>query len=171
MVQHFSWNSLRKFWCTLFPAFGTRSRKIVHHLIISPFSSLLRVRVIKDTPALIENRKTVWKWLTSSFLPFIQTPMKCQTISSYCFCCERGDSMCNPVADPDLQMKGGGGHPDPEIRGGGAGLQKGFFQPFDPPFGLKIRGGPRPTRPLPLIRHCIHSIGDVFICKVKITCF
>ena len=67
--------------------------------------------------------------------------------------------MCNPVADPD-----------PEIRGG-AGLQKCFFQPFDPPFGLKIRGGPRPTRPLPLIRHCIHSIGDVFICKVKITCF
>ena len=80
--------------------------------------------------------------------------------------------MCNPVADPDLQMGGGGGggQPYPEIRRG-AGLKKSFFRLFDPPFGLKIRGGPRPTRPLPLIRHCIHSIGDVFICKVKITCF
>ena len=25
-----------------------------------------------------------------------------------------------PVADPDLQIRGGGGHPDPEIRGGRA---------------------------------------------------
>ena len=40
---------------------GTRSQKIGHHFIISPFSSLLRVRVIKVTSALIENRKTVWK--------------------------------------------------------------------------------------------------------------
>ena len=81
--------------------------------------------------------------------------------------------MCNPVADPDPQMKGGGGgggQPDPEIRRG-AGLRKCFFRPFDPPFGLKIRGGPGPTSPLPWIRHCTHSIGDVFICKVKITCF
>ena len=82
--------------------------------------------------------------------------------------------MCNPVADADLQMEGGGagrgGHPDPEIRRG-AGLRKCFFRPFDPPFGLKIRGGPGPTSPLPWIRHCTHSIGDVFICKVKITCF
>ena len=30
------------------------------------------------------------------------------------------------LADPDLQMGGGGGHPDPEIRWGG-GLQKNFF--------------------------------------------
>ena len=37
--------------------------------------------------------------------------------------------------------RGGGGsrgsHLDPEIRGG---LQKNFFQPFGPQFGLKIRG-------------------------------
>ena len=33
------------------------------------------------------------------------------------------------VADPDLQIKGGGGsHPDPEIKGGG-GLQKKIFGP------------------------------------------
>ena len=31
------------------------------------------------------------------------------------------------VADPDLQMGGGGGHPDPEIRGGGAVSKKFFF--------------------------------------------
>ena len=48
MVLHSSVNSIRKCWCTLFPAFGTGSRKIVHHLIISPFSSLLRVRVFKS---------------------------------------------------------------------------------------------------------------------------
>ena len=35
------------------------------------------------------------------------------------------------MADPDLQIrgKGGGGHPDPEIRGGGAVLKKMFFSP------------------------------------------
>ena len=36
---------------------------------------------------------------------------------------------------------GGSGHPDPEIRGGGGGgLEKNFFQPFGPQFGLKTRG-------------------------------
>ena len=34
------------------------------------------------------------------------------------------------LADPDLQMRGrGGGHPDPEIRGGEAVSQKNFFGP------------------------------------------
>ena len=33
--------------------------------------------------------------------------------------------------DPDLQIRGGApGHPDPEIRGGGGGLQKNFFGPL-----------------------------------------
>ena len=55
----------------------------------------------------------------------------------------------NSVADPYLQMgRGGGGHPDPEMRGGG--LKKIFFRPQ---FGLKIRGRPGPLRPLPGIRH------------------
>ena len=53
------------------------------------------------------------------------------------------------LADPDLQM-GGGGHPDPEIRGGRS--PKKFFRPFGPHFGRKIRGGPWP---LPWILHCI----------------
>ena len=51
------------------------------------------------------------------------------------------------VADPDLQIRGGPDHPDPEIRGEG-GLQKDFFRPFGPQFGLKIRGaGPLGTSP------------------------
>ena len=35
------------------------------------------------------------------------------------------------MADPELQIRveGGGGHPDPEIRGGGAGLKNMFFGP------------------------------------------
>ena len=74
------------------------------------------------------------------------------------------------VADPDLEIRGGGGgHPDPAIRGGGgshpdpairrgggghpdpeirkgAGL-KNLFRPFGPQFGLKSGGA------LPWIRH------------------
>ena len=49
------------------------------------------------------------------------------------------------VADPDLQIKGGLGHPDPVIRGGGGsgGLKKSFFgpSPFGPQFGKKVVGG------------------------------
>ena len=48
------------------------------------------------------------------------------------------------MSDPDLQIRergGGGGHPDPEIRGRGPGLQKNIFGPFGPHLGLKIRGG------------------------------
>ena len=50
------------------------------------------------------------------------------------------------VADPDLQIKGGG-----------AGLQKKLFRPFGLQFGLIIRGGPDPPGPLAWIRHCIRS--------------
>ena len=48
----------------------------------------------------------------------------------------------------------GGGHPDPEITGV-PGLQKLFFRPFGPHFGLKIRrgGGGGPPGPLPRIRY------------------
>ena len=44
------------------------------------------------------------------------------------------------MADTDLQIRGGGGHPDPEIRGG-SGLQKNCFRLFGPHFGQKIMGG------------------------------
>ena len=54
------------------------------------------------------------------------------------------------MADPDLQIKEGGGHLDPEIRGEGARPQKNFFPPFGPHFGLKIRGGGRAPQAPPL---------------------
>ena len=55
------------------------------------------------------------------------------------------------MADPDKGGGGGGGgerpgHPDPDMGGGGGGL-KIFFQPFEPQFGLKIRGEPGPRAP------------------------
>ena len=63
----------------------------------------------------------------------------------------------NPVAYPDLQIKGGGegrgGHPDVEIRGRGQSQKSFFFRPFGPQFGLKIRGK-GPPGPLSWIRHC-----------------
>ena len=51
--------------------------------------------------------------------------------------------MLSPVADPDLQIRGGGewgSHPDPEIRGS-----------FEPQFGLKIRGAWAPPLDLPMV--------------------
>ena len=67
------------------------------------------------------------------------------------------DLLVNSVPDPHLEIRwgegGGGGHPDPEMAVGGPASQI-FFQPFGPQFGLKIRLGLGPPRPLPLIRHC-----------------
>ena len=48
-----------------------------------------------------------------------------------------------------IRYRGGGGHPDPEIRGGGAGLQNKFFRPFRPRFGKKIRCGDQAPPPGP----------------------
>jgi len=52
----------------------------------------------------------------------------------------------SPVPDPDLQIRGWGGYPHPEIRG--AHLKKNFFQPFGPQFGLKIGAGGHLDLPL-----------------------
>ena len=43
------------------------------------------------------------------------------------------------MVDPDLQIRGGGGggHPDPEIWGGGQS-QKFFFSPFGAQFGSLV---------------------------------
>ena len=51
------------------------------------------------------------------------------------------------MADPDLQIRGGRGHPDPEIRRRPGLKKKKFFRPFGPPFGLKIRRGAGPRAP------------------------
>ena len=64
------------------------------------------------------------------------------------------------VADSDLQIKSGGGHPDPEIRGGG-GL-KTFFWPFGPQFTITIKGG-GPPGPLLWIRHCTVGFSNPVI--------
>ena len=58
MVQHFYGNYIPKFRFTLFLVFETGSRKIVYHLIISSFSSLLRVRGIKVTSAILIKKKS-----------------------------------------------------------------------------------------------------------------
>ena len=59
-------------------------------------------------------------------------------------------------ADPDLQIRGGGGHPDPEIKGMGRS-KKIFFPPFGPQFGPEVRGagppGPTPGSAIDLYRH------------------
>ena len=48
------------------------------------------------------------------------------------------------VPDADLEIRGGG-HPDPEITGGGGGrYPKNTFRPFGPHLGLKTSGGPSP---------------------------
>ena len=46
--------------------------------------------------------------------------------------------------DQDLQIRGAPGHPDREISWGGGRSQKNFFRPFEPQFGLKIRGAAPP---------------------------
>ena len=51
-----------------------------------------------------------------------------------------GQKNSQPVGDPDLQIReGGGGAVIQTLREGGTGLIK-FFRPFGPQFGLKIRG-------------------------------
>ena len=56
------------------------------------------------------------------------------------------------MANLDLQIMGGGGHPDPEIRGGGS-LKIFFFWALRASFWSKNKGGGLPG-PLPGIRHC-----------------
>ena len=77
MVQHFSGNCFPKFRCTLFPVFETGSRKIVYHLIISSFSSLLRVRGIKVTSAILIKKKSEngLKVINAIPLPVGKTPI------------------------------------------------------------------------------------------------
>ena len=52
------------------------------------------------------------------------------------------------MADPYLQIKEGGGHPDPEIRGR-PGLKTNFFRPFGSQFGLNVRRAPGAPGPFP----------------------
>ena len=50
------------------------------------------------------------------------------------------------VPDADLEIRGGGGMAVIQtFRKGAPGLQRNFFRPFGPQFGLKIRGPPLPS--------------------------
>ena len=66
------------------------------------------------------------------------------------------------MADPDLQIRGGGrgGHADPEIRGG-PGFQKKFFRLFGSHFGQTITGGGGPPGPSPGYATGVPQIGEV----------
>ena len=74
------------------------------------------------------------------------------------------------MADPDLQISGrGGGHPDPEIRGGGGGVLKKFFPALRASVWSKNKGEAAPLGPslgsataMPptgTIRLCLHYTG------------
>ena len=62
------------------------------------------------------------------------------------------------MANPDLQIRRGPDHRDPEIEEVGEGARKIFVWPFGPQFGLKMeRGwGEAPPGPLPWIHHLIN---------------
>ena len=59
-------------------------------------------------------------------------------------------SRANPTAGTDLQISGEPDHPDPEIRGGGAGLKKKFFSALRASVWSKTKGGgpPGPLKPV-----------------------
>ena len=62
------------------------------------------------------------------------------------------------MADPDLQIREGPGHPDHEIsRWGGGGCPKNFFQSFVQQFSVTIRGGAGPPLDLPLDSQYMHN--------------
>ena len=52
----------------------------------------------------------------------------------------------NSMPDPDLEIREGGSHPGPEIRGGGV-ISQNIFSPFRPQFGLQNKGGLGPQTP------------------------
>ena len=68
------------------------------------------------------------------------------------------------VLDPDLEIREGGRHPDPEVRGGGWS-PKNIFQTFQPQFGLKIRGGLAPPMDPPLQYMYLQVNPHVSRCK------
>ena len=65
------------------------------------------------------------------------------------------------MADPDLQIREGPGHPDHEISRGGRGgwrCPKNFFQSFVQQFSVTIRGrGRAPPLDLPLDSQYMHN--------------
>ena len=59
------------------------------------------------------------------------------------------------MADPDLQIRRGPGHPDLEI--GRVAVTKKFSRHFGPQFGLKIRDDRAPSLDPPLFSKGVHA--------------
>ena len=77
--------------------------------------------------------------------------LKLPELSSYTFY-EGNVVRVLAVPDTDLEIREWGRSSRSLENGGGAGggcLQKNFFRPFGPQFGLKIKGGPGPPSPSP----------------------
>ena len=59
------------------------------------------------------------------------------------------------MADPDLQIRWGPGHPDLEI--GRVAVTKNFFRCFGPQLGLKVRDDRAPSLDPPLFSKGVHA--------------
>ena len=70
------------------------------------------------------------------------------------------------VADPDPQIRGGGGHPDSEIRGGGGGFQKPFFSDLRASVWSRNKGGPGPPGPFPRSATVVSMPLFLVICRL-----
>ena len=68
---------------------------------------------------------------------------------SFCLC-------CYTVPDPDLEIRDGGGHPDPKIRGGGRPVSKKIFSALRASVWSKNKGWARAPRNSPLDPPLLH---------------
>ena len=62
---------------------------------------------------------------------------------------QKTSNLESPVPDPDLEIRWGGGHPDPWIKGWGGGVPVSRYNFFRASFWSKNKGGPGPPGPLP----------------------
>ena len=69
------------------------------------------------------------------------------------------------MVDPNLPMRGKPSHPQPDKKRGrgGQGSRVSTKKSFEPQFGLKMRRGPRPPRPLSLDLPLINIIIVIII--------
>ena len=79
---------------------------------------------------------------------------------------KQNNSFARSSGGSETFRKGGGGHPDPEIRGGGPQKKK-LFRPFWPHFRLKIRRGgppdPSPGSATAWIKLLVEHVFDISI--------
>ena len=117
-----------------------------------------KIHIIQQMYKETWNKNEILAW---SYTTLTQTIIQIQmtsypslgTIADYTLSVKRVWSFNSGGSRPSDKGVGEGGHPDPEIWGGGS-LKKSFFRSFGPQFGLKIRGAgpPDPLDP-PLHKH------------------